>query len=112
MRQGDNFFVQDAESIASFVRLTGDATKADPSMENDGLAVGLLFRDAQGDWAFAGLMEGVTGKTAVQAAPQIERLAQGLSYPVSEDWDSGFGAATDGGKPKTAKCTEQQAHAS
>lgn len=86
-QQGNNFFVSDAESIRAFVRLTGDAVKADPHMESDGLAVGMLFKDAQGDWAFAGLMEGVPGQTAQHSIPGIESLAQGLTYPLRQGWD-------------------------
>jgi len=103
-QQGDNFFVHDAESIRAFVRLTGDGAKADPHMESDGLAVGMLFKDAEGDWAFSGLMEGVPGQTAQHSIRGIESLAQGLIYPINQAWDESIGKET----PEVAQCVQKK----
>jgi len=72
--------------------------------ESDGLAVGMLFKDIQDDWTFAGLMEGVQGQTAFHSIKQLENLLQGFSYPISEDWDDGIDKASKNSGPQTAKC--------
>merc|ERR1719401_414840 len=82
-----NFVVQDAEAVRSFVRLSGNDLKEDPSLEKDGLAVGMFFRQPRGDWAFANLNIGFDGQNAVQSIPHLQRAMEDLVYPANPQWD-------------------------
>eukprot|EP00928_Gymnodinium_smaydae_P004302 TRINITY_DN1147_c0_g1_i8.p1 TRINITY_DN1147_c0_g1~~TRINITY_DN1147_c0_g1_i8.p1 ORF type:complete len:697 (-),score=55.76 TRINITY_DN1147_c0_g1_i8:30-2120(-) len=77
-----HYIVRNSEAVHSFVRLSGDSYHADPAMDNNALAVGMLFRGADGEWTFGGLMEGMNGRTAVEAVPALELLLQTLDYPA------------------------------
>merc|ERR1712019_248563 len=69
VRQQNNFIVQDAEAVRSFVRLSGNDLRAGNDLDTHGIAVGMFFRQAQGSWAFATLMKGLSGNTAQQSGP-------------------------------------------
>merc|ERR1719356_1000442 len=86
LASGGNFFVQNAEAVRSFVRLSGNDLKEDPTLATNSIAVGMFFRQAQG-WAFATLMKGLQGRNAQQAGPALEGVLQDLVYPANEQWD-------------------------
>mmetsp|Transcript_10984 Transcript_10984/g.29428 ORF Transcript_10984/g.29428 Transcript_10984/m.29428 type:complete len:617 (+) Transcript_10984:98-1948(+) len=103
-QRGSSFFVHDADSLRSFVRLSGDAQKANPVMESTSLAVGMLFKEASGEWAFAGLMEGLKGTTAMHVQKPLEKFMQTLNYPISQDWDAEIDDEED--VARTEPCVE------
>jgi len=103
-QRGSAFLVHDADSLRSFVRLSGDAQKANPVMESTSLAVGMLFKEASGDWAFGGLMEGLKGQTAMHVQKQLEKFMKTLNYPISQDWDAEIDDEAD--VARTEPCVE------
>lgn len=104
-QRGQSFLVHDADSLRSFVRLSGDSQKANAHMEFSTLAVGMLFREKSGEWAFAGLMEGMKGQTALHAQKPLEKFMKTLSYPIRDDWDSDIDDESD--MAKTEPCVSQ-----
>mmetsp|Transcript_125390 Transcript_125390/g.280108 ORF Transcript_125390/g.280108 Transcript_125390/m.280108 type:complete len:500 (+) Transcript_125390:2-1501(+) len=86
-RNGGNFFIRNAEAVRSYVRLSGNNLKRDPSLQQNGLAVGMFFRQPRGDWAFATLMKGIPGRNAMQSRPHLEKVLKDLVYPANEHWD-------------------------
>jgi len=103
-QRGSAFLVHDADSLRSFVRLSGDAQKANPVMESTSLAVGMLFKEASGEWAFAGLMEGLKGNTAMHVQKPLEKFMKTLNYPISQDWDAEIDDEED--MARTEPCVE------
>jgi len=87
LAQGGNFFVRQAEAVRSFIRLSGNDLKEDPELQKNGLAVGIFFRQEQGNWAFASLMKGMPGRNVDQSGPHLERALQDLVYPANTQWD-------------------------
>jgi stress response protein SCP2 len=104
-QRGQSFLVRDADSLRSFVRLSGDSQKANSHMEFNSLAVGMLFKEANGEWAFAGLMEGMKGSTALHAQKPLEKFMKTLNYPIRDDWDSDIDDESD--MAKTEPCVSQ-----
>merc|ERR1719330_810249 len=96
---GDNFFISNADGVRSFVRLTGNSMKESPELGKKGLAVGMFFRDGmpQGKWAFASLMKGVDGRTALETSDRTLRpLLQSLVYPANPNWARTQAAGSQG----------------
>lgn len=87
MSQSGNFFVHDAEAVRSFVRLSGEDLKADPDLANQGLAVGMFFRQPDDTWAFGALMKGMGGQNVERSAPALQTILQDLVYPANTQWD-------------------------
>jgi len=82
-----NHYIENAESVRSFVRLTGNALKASPDMAVPGLIVGLFFRDTRpGTWAFASLMSGIPGKNVMLSMPHIRPALMEMVYPANPRW--------------------------
>jgi len=104
-QRGQSFLVRDADSLRSFVRLSGDSQKANPNMEHNTLAVGMLFKETSGEWAFAGLMEGMKGTTALHAQKPLEKFMKTLNYPIRDDWDADIDDESD--VAKTEPCVSQ-----
>merc|ERR1712232_153064 len=86
---------------------------ADPELQKTALAVGMFFRQEQGNWAFASLMRGLPGKNVDQSGPYLEHMLQDLVYPANTQWDKtqeqealnkqgAFGAAGIHGKASVA----------
>merc|ERR1712151_48137 len=86
LASGGNFFVRNAEAVRSFVRLSGNDLKEDPTLATNSIAVGMFFRQQTG-WAFSTLMKGLEGRNAQQAGPALEGVLQDLVYPANEQWD-------------------------
>merc|ERR1712048_536604 len=89
---GGNFFIQNAEAVRSFVRLSGNDLKEDPGLAKNSIAVGMFFRqpspDGMGsDWAFATLMRGLNGRNALQVKPSLQAMLGDLVYPANTQWD-------------------------
>lgn len=87
MQQSGNYFITQADAVRSFVRLSGNDLKADPELQNNGLAVGMFFRQPRGDWAFATLMKGLPGRNIMESGAALEKMLQDLVYPANENWD-------------------------
>merc|ERR1719160_1676151 len=79
-------YIEAAEHVSTFVRLTGDDLKGDPDLAQNGIIVGLLFRQ-KGTWAFASTMKGMQGRTARDSLPHVHGVVQELMYPANNHWD-------------------------
>merc|ERR1712187_733236 len=68
---GGNFFIQNAEAVRSFVRLSGNDLKEDPGLAMQSIAVGMFFRQPSPNsmvpnWSFRTLRRGLPGRNAEQ----------------------------------------------
>jgi hypothetical protein len=89
---GGNFFIQNAEAVRSFVRLSGNDLKEDPGLAKNSIAVGMFFRQPSPNsmvpgWAFGTLMKGLPGRNAQEAAPHLQAMLSELVYPANTHWD-------------------------
>jgi len=89
---GGNFFIQNAEAVRSFVRLSGNDLKEDPGLAMNSIAVGMFFRQPSPNsmvpnWAFGTLMKGLPGRNAQQVAQPLQSLLSDLVYPANTHWD-------------------------
>eukprot|EP00929_Paragymnodinium_shiwhaense_P072974 TRINITY_DN3705_c0_g2_i1.p1 TRINITY_DN3705_c0_g2~~TRINITY_DN3705_c0_g2_i1.p1 ORF type:complete len:845 (-),score=198.18 TRINITY_DN3705_c0_g2_i1:71-2605(-) len=86
----EQFVVNNADGVRSYMRLSGDDLKRDGELNMNGLAVGMFFRnwEAGGSWAFASIMQGIRGRTVDQSTRDIERMMMNLVYPASSHWDT------------------------
>jgi len=82
-----NFVVIGADGVRSYVRLSGNDLKRDPAIDNNGLAVGMFFRQPTGSWAFGSLMAGMPGANIDQSAPHLAAHVRKLVYPANSQWD-------------------------
>lgn len=82
-----NFIVNGADGVRSYIRLSGNDLKRDPSIDNSGLAVGMFFRQPTGTWAFGSLMAGMPGSNIEQSAPSLVAHTRQLVYPANSQWD-------------------------
>jgi len=87
MASQGNFFVRGAEAVRSFVRLSGNDLKQDPDLGSNGLAVGMFFKEASGQWTFSALLKGVPGRNAEASAGGIHYMLNDMVYPANAGWD-------------------------
>jgi len=83
----DNYYIRGAEGVRSYVRLSGNDLKSDPDLGQNGLVVGLFFKEKSGKWAFAATLKGLSGRNVERSLPHMKALMQDLVYPANEHWD-------------------------
>jgi stress response protein SCP2 len=86
--QVSNYYIKGAEGVRSYVRLSGNDLKADPELGQEGLVVGLFFKEGSGKWAFGATMKGVKGRNVEKSMPHLHHLMKDLVYPANDKWDA------------------------